>query len=367
MAELDQRAASRATMVENNVRPAQNWVRVFTMGLTNRYSMAWITAACFAGITFIMWRTAGCTRGPRPAGSIETSGLVDGGGNSDLITQVGSQQESGTPAAEAAGKASPAQLDWAQVIDPLPDPAIIKDTTMRAAIERLKLPWRVRDKASGIEMLVVAPGSYRRGASPGDGKTPPDESPAHNVTLTRAFYLGRYEVQRSEWEHAMAGHALESDTLGMPKQGPTYSQVQQFLSNCSGLRLPTEAEWEYACRAGTAGGRYGDLRAIAWCPSTAKGAAHPVGQLAANSLGFFDMLGNVWEMCSDNYSATEYSSCMNGVQDPKGPPVGSACVLRGGSYNPNYHDDQCRASIRGLQDHEGRAYSTRGFRVARDP
>ena len=135
-----------------------------------------------------------------------------------------------------------------------------------------------------------------------------------------------------------------------------------FLKKASGgLQLPTEAEWEYACRAGTKGATYGDLDLIAWYQGISRGPTHAVGKLQPNGLGFCDMLGNVWEWCQDRDG--DYSSVS--VTNPTGPATGSFRLLRGGSWTDS--SSYCRASHRSGSVLPYAAYNGFGFRVVRTP
>ncbi|MBM4369734.1 MAG: formylglycine-generating enzyme family protein, partial [Deltaproteobacteria bacterium] len=263
----------------------------------------------------------------------------------------------------AASRSQSMHLAWAEVLEQKPDAAVVTDAKLRGEIERTGLPWRVKDKGTGIELLLVPPGKYRRGVSPGDTRADDDEGPAHDVTITQAFYLGRYEVTQAEWQGAMgptpSGRFIH-------RQAPvevSYEDIEKFNQRTR-LRLPTEAEWEFASRAGTAGPRHAELDAACWFSGNSGSTTHITGTKRANALGFHDMLGNVWEWCSDWYSADEYGRCSAGVVDPTGPATGSVRVLRGGSWHDN--DWGCRASDRNNSRPSARV-DDRGFRVSRNP
>jgi formylglycine-generating enzyme required for sulfatase activity len=194
----------------------------------------------------------------------------------------------------------------------------------------------------------------------------------HTVTLTTAFYIGRYEVTQAQWEARMGSNpsSFQGDPQ-RPIETVSWNTIQGFLS-ATGLRLPTEAEWEYACRAGTttpfhsgpgfANGTTDDtlVGQIAWWTGNSRGQTHAVGGKAANALGVHDMLGNVWEWCGDWHS--DYTSAPQ--TDPKGPASGSARVLRGGSEG--FGSSSMRSSTRGsFAPVYSRGYV--GFRVARAP
>ena len=248
-----------------------------------------------------------------------------------------------------------------EVLEQNPDPKVVTDADFRERITETKLPWRVKDIATGIEMLLVPPGTFMMGASPGDTQASDDEKPAHEVTITKAFYLGRTEVTQAQWFKVMDTNPSHFRGESLPVDSVSWNDISVFLKKTSGgLQLPTEAEWEYACRAGTKGATYGDLDLIAWRQGTAGGTTHAVGKLQPNALGFCDMLGNVWEWCEDWYGP--YSS--GSVTNPTGPTTGSTRLLRGGGWN--YDSNGCRASER-VGSAPGGIDALIGFRVVRTP
>ena len=282
------------------------------------------------------------------------------------------------PAAAPAATASP--LSWAEVLEQNPDPKVVTDADFLKRITETKLPWRVKDKASGMEMLLVPPGKFVMGMSPGDTETQDNEKPAHEVTITKAFYLGRTEVTQEQWMKVMGENpsyfkksnedretmiakyieagltkqeaqekaGAESNKLATasnPVEKVSWDDCQKFCAK-TGMKLPTEAQWEYACRAGVRKPRYGELGQIAWYYGNFPNSnTHPVAKKAPNALGFYDMIGNVWEWTNDWYEGDYYKSCADGVVDPTGPAQSDwARVLRGGGW----YDlaDSCRASFR---------------------
>jgi formylglycine-generating enzyme required for sulfatase activity len=145
-----------------------------------------------------------------------------------------------------------------------------------------------------------------------------------------------------------------------------WDEVQCFLEK-TGCRLPTEAEWEYACRAGTTAPAYGEIDVIAWHVGNTDDY-RDVGRKRPNAFGLFDMLGNVCEWCADYYDPTEYDRCKGGVTDPSGPASGAERVLRG--LHIHGGSAVITASVRyGGQTNRapGTWYAFQGFRVARDP
>ncbi len=259
---------------------------------------------------------------------------------------------------------------WCTVIDDLPNASEVPNAQMRWYIERAGLPWRVRDNATQIEMLLVAEPFYSMGRYPNDSNAEADESPVHSVSLS-TFYMGKYEVTQAQWLMRMATNpsyfqgANYPDSANRPVEQVSWNSVQGFL-NGSGLRLPTEAEWECACRGGSSGitnaqsGQViGDL---AWYNANSGSQPHVVGTRLCNGLGLYDTLGNVKEWCGDWYSATYYTA--SAVTNPTGPTSGTDRVHRGGSWSVPEIELRC----------SNRAYfpptsvsKNLGFRVARSP
>ena len=198
------------------------------------------------------------------------------------------------------------------------------------------------------------------GCSPGDAECNSDESPAHQVTLTNAFYMGKTEVTQAQWLAKMGNNpSYFYGATNNPVEQVSWNMIQNFNS-ATGLRLPTEAEWEFACRAGTTTARYGDVEAIAWYNGNAGGSTHAVATKLPNALGLYDTLGNVWEWCQDWYGP--YSSAS--VTNPTGPATGSYRLLRGGHWSDSSF--YCRASQR-FYDTPDDIFNLIGFRAARNP
>ena len=271
---------------------------------------------------------------------------------------------------------------WATVLEWAPDPAVIYDANLRSDIAATHLPWRVRDNGTGIEMVLIPPGSYQRGCSASNASDCwSGERPTHQVTLTNAFYLSRTEVTQAQWVakmgsnpsyHQTASPAVPaSEVPNRPVERVSWNDIQPFCTN-NGLRLPTEAEWEYAYRAGTTTAFHGmpgylngtnddnQLGTIAWFSGNSGSQTRPVAGKAANGFGLYDMAGNVWEWCQDWYGT--YAS---GAQtNPTGPGSGAGRVLRGGSLYG--YSIGCRASTRDGGTPVHRSHDI-GFRVARTP
>ena len=200
-----------------------------------------------------------------------------------------------------------------------------------------------------MEMVWIEPGTFTMGSPSSEPGRGDDESPQHEVTISRGFYLGKYEITQGQWESVMGtrpweGKSQVQENPNHPAVWISWNDMQAFIAALNAAedpdvyRLPTEAEWEYACRAGTTtrwsfGEDESQVRNYAWCQENAwdvgEGYAHAVGTKLWNPWGLYDMYGNVYEWCQDWYGA--YPS---GPQtDPTGPVSGSRRVLRGGAYH----------------------------------
>jgi formylglycine-generating enzyme required for sulfatase activity len=176
------------------------------------------------------------------------------------------------------------------------------------------------------------------------------EKPAHEVTLTTPYYFGKYAVTQEQYAQVMGTNPSHFKGVNLPVEMVSWDDVTEFckkLSEKTGatVRLPTEAEREHACRAGTTttyytGDSEADLGRAAWYSANSKNTTHPVGQKTPNACGVYDMHGNVWEWCADWYA--EYKP--GAVVDPQGPAQGADRVLRGGSWLD--YPGRCRSASR---------------------
>ncbi|MBM4225843.1 MAG: formylglycine-generating enzyme family protein, partial [Gammaproteobacteria bacterium] len=273
---------------------------------------------------------------------------------------------------------------WATLLEAAPDPAVVTSSTLRAAITATGWAWRVKDTATQIEFVLIPPGTFNMGCSASQSwGCNSVENPVHQVTLTNAFYLGRYEVTQAQWQARMGSNPsyFQSASTQVPiAQVPlrpvekvSWNTIQGFLSQ-TGMRLPTEAEWEYAYRAGTTTAFHGFtgylsgtnddslLGNIAWFNQQGGFQTRVVGGKLGNGFGLHDMSGNVWEWVNDWYGSNYYSTSPS--VNPPGPSSGSSRVLRGGGW-VNY-SDVCRASYRNFFNPASSNFDV-GFRVARTP
>jgi formylglycine-generating enzyme len=179
-------------------------------------------------------------------------------------------------------------------------------------------------------MVVVPGGTFSMGSPEGIGY--PNEHPRHAVNVDD-FYMDTTEVTQSEYTKVMninPSHFKECSTC--PVENVSWNDAAAYCGKV-GKRLPTEAEWEYACRAGSTGANYwgnDKIEYYAWYAKNSEQKSHPVGQKKPNSLGLYDMIGNAWEWCSDWYDSTYYEK--SPLRNPLGPDSGMHRVFRGGSW-----------------------------------
>jgi formylglycine-generating enzyme required for sulfatase activity len=239
----------------------------------------------------------------------------------------------------------------------------------------------------GVKLVLIPAGEFLMGSPDSDGDAQDDEKPQHQVRITRPFYLGTTEVTQGQYR-AITGESPSNfkGSHDLPVEEVSWNDAIAFCNKLSereglkpyyqlgagapsggeGYRLPTEAEWEYACRAGTATRfSFGDadtsLGESAWFSDNSDFKTHPVGQKRPNAWGLFDMHGNVWEWCGDGYAADCYQGSP-AAADPPGPSQSADRVIRGGGWNDFPQD--CRAALRGWFA-PGYRGSSLGFRLAR--
>ena len=193
----------------------------------------------------------------------------------------------------------------------------------------------------GLNYVWIPPGKFLMGCSPGDTECTRDEKPAHQVTITKGFWMSQTPVTVSAYKRFSAATGQQMPPA--PSFNATWSNESMPIVNVSwndsqaycqwaGGRLPTEAEWEYAARAGTSGPRYGNLDDIAWYYKNSPGGTHEVAQKRPNAFGLYDTLGNVWQWVNDWYDPSYYQN--SPPSDPAGPANGTIRILRGGSWAP---------------------------------
>ena len=165
------------------------------------------------------------------------------------------------------------------------------------------------------------------------------EHPAHAVTLTQPFYMGKYDVTQEQYQAVLGTNPSNFTGKDNPVENVSWDDAQTFCQKVAeqtkvSVGLPSEAEWEYACRAGTttefySGDVESDLDRVAWYSANSKGKTHPVGQKEPNTFGLYDMHGNVWQWCHDLWNEDYYANAP--AENPLGPALGMSRLLRGGS------------------------------------
>ena len=292
-------------------------------------------------------------------------------------------------------------VDWYEIVAREPGPEVT-DAAMRRQIEESGQPWKVRDRATGIEMVLVMPGEFLMGSPESEAGRNADEGPQHRVRMTKAFYLGATEVTQAQWRRVTGEVQGFFKDDSKPVDG-SWDDLVAFLSKANAglpagaepLRAPTEAEWEYACRAGTRGpfsfegpvGHHvlnhndgvvespyvdGTLKVVdgrlevLWETPPSPGCrmtTAPAGSLPPNPWGLHEMHGNLWEWTADKYWSDAYASPDRVAVDPFVPAeADDARTLRGGDwYKSAQHS---RSAVR--QEGGTHTRSNRlGYRVAR--
>ncbi|WP_099468967.1 formylglycine-generating enzyme family protein [Konateibacter massiliensis] len=220
------------------------------------------------------------------------------------------------------------------------------------------LPEEIRIELSAgvsMEFVLIEAGSFFMGSYEGEGDE--DEQSRHKVTITEAFYIGKYEVTQKQWNLVMGDNPSHFEGTDNPVDTVSWTDSVAFTEKLSELAqrnitLPTEAQWEYACRSGSdtkwffgaseeSAGEYG------WIDSNAQGTTHPVGLKKPNPWGVYDMYGNVQEWCLDWY-ADSYSGTAS--KDPQGAKDGASRIIRGGGWGD--FPDNARSAYRNASGEE---------------
>jgi len=224
----------------------------------------------------------------------------------------------------------------------------------------------------GMKLVLIQPGEFLMGSPDSDSEADSREKPQHRVQITKPFYLGVYEVTQAQYQKVVGSNPSTFKGESLPVENVSWDDAVGFCKRLSEVaeersagrtyRLPTEAEWEYVCRAGSTskysfGDSEAELRMHAWYEQNSDEKTHPVGEKQANAWGLYDMQGNVWEWCQDCYGSYEAGP----ATDSSGPGSASYRVLRGGFWG-NF-GRICRSAFRRRLIPGDRIQSD-GFRVA---
>jgi len=244
----------------------------------------------------------------------------------------------------------------------------VADYAKRAKLE----PTLTLDLGGGVtwEGVLIPAGSFVMGSPAGEAKNEKESlsETQHKVTLTQPFYLGKFELTQAQYEKVTGSNPSKTKGDNLPVHNVSWQDAQDFCTKLSQqasrtVQLPTEAQWEYACRAGTttayhSGGEFADLAKVGWYGATSGGKPHAGGELAPNAWGVYDMHGNIREYTRDLYSEGPLVDAI----DPTGPREGDPKnhVVRGGAYSANAAFAlNCRAAVRRPTE----ALGITGFRI----
>ena len=249
-----------------------------------------------------------------------------------------------------------AASSWYEIVAAEPDPAVVTDAEARARMTATKLPWKVRDRKTGIVLLLCPPGEFMMG-SPASEAGREDDEAQHRVQITKAFYLSETEVTQESWQKVVGENPSKFQLANNPVEMVSWNDCQSFCQS-SGLRLASVSEWEYACRAGTTTAYSFGTSITQQQANFSSSGTVACYRLPANQWGFREMHGNGGEWCEDGYETTASST-----QDAVNGNSPTNRVLRGGSW---YNPCVVRSSYRYVGAPGGTDYGI-GFRVARAP
>jgi len=268
------------------------------------------------------------------------------------------------PAAKGAGQAPPNPKATAEHPPGVVPPASKKNEVAFDLGKDVKL-----------EMVLIPAGEFKMGSLDSDQQAYPDEKPQHRVRITKPFYLGKYLVTQEQWQAVMGGNPSQFKGLRKPVDSVSWDDCQKFLDKLNAkfatrpgkFRLPSEAQWEYACRAESTTRHYfGDdwskFGEYGWYRENSRERTRPVGQKKPNAWGLYDMHGNVWEWCADWWDERDGYYAHSPTDDPPGPATGWRRALRGGSWGDR--TNYCRSASRIGQNPMG-FYNGLGLRVCR--
>ncbi|MCY2986332.1 MAG: SUMF1/EgtB/PvdO family nonheme iron enzyme, partial [Planctomycetota bacterium] len=224
----------------------------------------------------------------------------------------------------------------------------------------------------GIKLVLIPSGEFLMGSPDSHSDALPDEKPQHRVQITKPFYLGVYEVSQAQYQKVVGNNPSTFKGESLPVETVSWDDAVAFCKRLSEVaeeraagrtyRLPTEAEWEYACRAGSTskysfGDSEAELEKYDWYDKNSGKRTHPVGEKQANAWGLYDMQGNVWEWCQDRYGPYKEGLAI----DPSGPGSASNRLFRGGGWGST--TAVCRSAFRFRYSLSDRSYDV-GFRLA---
>ncbi len=282
-----------------------------------RRTMAGIGVALLVCVTGLAWYFASTRREASRSPGIESA-----------PNQVREDRRAELPSLPAPASPNPAtavvHVDRSNEVSKRPAPV---SSSAEAAVAS-RQPRN--DPKDGLNYVFIPAGSFVMGCSAGDSKCGADEKPAHKVTISTGFWMGQTPVTQEAYQRVVGKDPSRFKGAQLPVENVDWNETQSYCHAVE-MRLPTEAEWEYAARAGSTASRYGDINQIAWYNGNSGSKTHDVAQKQPNAWGLYDMLGNVWQWTADWY-ADKYSG--NSETDPHGPTSSEFGwrTNRGGSY-----------------------------------
>jgi formylglycine-generating enzyme required for sulfatase activity len=236
---------------------------------------------------------------------------------------------------------------------------------IRRAMAKDASTLTLRVGALQLALVRIAPGEFTMGSPVDEEGHSPNEEPQRRVRISKGFYLAQYQITQAQYQELMGDTPGDSEGPTLPVGQITYADALEFCRRLSiavnlEVHLPTEAQWEYACRAGTqtryySGQTEADLSRVGWYSGNSEGKAHPVGQKEPNAWGLYDMHGNVWEYCVDFID--DYATIPD--TDPVGRVTPRHGAMRGGGWMHGI--EECRAATRLISDD---MFGGAGFRIA---
>jgi len=245
----------------------------------------------------------------------------------------------------------------------------IEDSPVRAKFREQEISKNFTSPSTGMEFVLITAGKFMMGSPSVDQDRYDDEGPAHEVIIKNPFYMGKYPVTQKQWEKVMGSNPSKFRGEDRPVESVSWNGVQEFIKklnekeSAGKYRLPSESEWEYACRAGTTtrysfGDDESKLDDYAWYSENSGYETHPVGQKKPNFWGLYDMHGNVWEWCKDNWHKNYDGAPSDGSAGEVGRVYRGGCWISIAGF--------CRSAIRGRNVPDLRVGNL-GFRVLRNP
>jgi formylglycine-generating enzyme required for sulfatase activity len=249
---------------------------------------------------------------------------------------------------------------------------VVEDPYVMAKFGDSEISESFISSATGMEFVKIHAGEFEMGSSSEEKGRSDFESPAHKVIISKSFYMGKFQVTQKQWKKVMGNSPSHFKGTDLPVESVSLNDVQKFINKLNvaerttKYRLPSEAEWEYACRAGTQTRYYfGDgelkLNEYVWYAENSGGKTHSVGRKKPNFWGLYDMQGNVWEWVQDKWHENYNDSPSDGSAWKDGDST--LRVSRGGSCYCNA--ELCRSASRFERKPESR-FSNLGFRLVRE-